>query len=86
VIKRYCLAFLCLQKTNLRNVFIFYCSWAEKNNYLYMSRTQFLRMCRDTGIMGPHLDAVALNIMFQKVRGHGSQRGCTGDGCTTAPH
>lgn len=48
-------------------MFIFYCSWSEKHNYLFMSRTQFLRMCRDTLLMGPRLDAVSLNLLFEKV-------------------
>jgi hypothetical protein len=48
-------------------VFIFYCSWAEKHNYLYMSRSQFLRCCRDTMLMGGDLDVVALSLLFDKV-------------------
>jgi hypothetical protein len=34
---------------------------------MYMSRTQFLRMCRDTMLMGPKMDAVSLNLLFEKV-------------------
>ena len=34
---------------------------------MYMSRTQFLRMCRDTLLMGPMMDAVTLNLLFEKV-------------------
>jgi hypothetical protein len=57
------------QRQQLRDVFIFYCQWSEKHNYMYMSRTQFLRMCRDTMLMGPQMDAVALNLLFEKVSG-----------------
>lgn len=55
------------QKLALRDVFMFYCRWLDKTNYIYMSRTQFLRMCRDACLMGPSLDAVALTLLFEKV-------------------
>jgi len=35
---------------------------------MYMSRTQFLKMCRDTLLMGAQMDAAALNLLFEKVR------------------
>jgi len=56
------------QRQCLREIFIYYCQWSDKHNYMYMSRTQFLKMCRDTLLMGAQMDAAALNLLFEKVR------------------
>ncbi|KAL6754776.1 hypothetical protein V8C86DRAFT_287401 [Haematococcus lacustris] len=50
----------------LREVFMFYTSWAEKHNFLYLSRSQFLRFCRDTLIMRGELDSVSLSLVYDK--------------------
>ncbi len=56
------------QRRALREVFIFYCGWAEKSNYLYMSSSQFLRFCKDTYLMVGDMDATGLALIFEKVR------------------
>ncbi len=57
-----------LQRVALREVFIFYCGWAERHNYTYMSSSQFLRFCKDTLIMAGDLDATTLSLLFDKVK------------------
>ncbi|KAL6754782.1 hypothetical protein V8C86DRAFT_287978 [Haematococcus lacustris] len=54
------------QQHALREVFMFYTSWAEKHNFLYLSRSQFLRFCRDTLIMRGELDSVSLSLVYDK--------------------
>ncbi|GAX80142.1 hypothetical protein CEUSTIGMA_g7580.t1 [Chlamydomonas eustigma] len=58
------------QKQELRDTYVYYCGWSERQNYLYMSRTQFLRFCRDTRLMGDTFNVVELSILFEKVHVH----------------
>lgn len=58
-------------KLALRNVFIHYSNWPNEGGLsIQMSRTQFLRCCRDCRLMRPELTAVQLNILFEKVHQH----------------
>ena len=62
----------------LRDIFMFYCSWGEKSNYLTMSRSQFLRFARDCLLMGGEgLDATSLSLIFDRVS-HGLAQLCRG--------
>ena len=56
------------QKLALRDVFIYYASWGEKHNYMFMSRSQFIRFGRDAHLLGGQLDSVGLSLIFEKVR------------------
>jgi hypothetical protein len=62
-------------KLALRNVFIHYSNWPNEGGLsIQMSRTQFLRCCRDCHLMRPELTAVQLNILFEKVHQHSSAK------------
>eukprot|EP00195_Chlamydomonas_chlamydogama_P009027 CAMPEP_0202905200 /NCGR_PEP_ID=MMETSP1392-20130828/33035_1 /ASSEMBLY_ACC=CAM_ASM_000868 /TAXON_ID=225041 /ORGANISM="Chlamydomonas chlamydogama, Strain SAG 11-48b" /LENGTH=589 /DNA_ID=CAMNT_0049593179 /DNA_START=145 /DNA_END=1912 /DNA_ORIENTATION=+ len=68
------------QRAQLREVFMYYCAWADKGNYTRISRTQFLRCCRDAGLQGHEVDSVQLNLLYERavLEAQSSGSGATG--------
>ncbi|KAG1662988.1 hypothetical protein FOA52_000559 [Chlamydomonas sp. UWO 241] len=51
----------------LRDVYVHYCRFAQKDNILYMSRSQLLRCARDCRLLGNSMDDVALDLLFNTI-------------------
>lgn len=62
------------QKQQLREVFIKYCGWGDKQNFMFISRSQFIRFARDMGMCNEEIDALGLSGLFDKVRPRGAGR------------
>ncbi|MEW5312612.1 MAG: hypothetical protein WDW38_004235 [Sanguina aurantia] len=59
------------QKQRLRDVFIFYSSWGEKQNCMALKRSQFLQLARGTGLLSSQkLDSVSITALFTKMADH----------------
>jgi hypothetical protein len=56
-----------LLKDQLRPIFQHYASVGTKDNYTYLSRTQFLRFARDCGLVVDGDDRVAVDLVFDHV-------------------
>jgi hypothetical protein len=55
------------QKQQLREVFIKYCAWGDKQNFMFISRAQFIRFVRDMNMCNEDIDALGLSGLFDKV-------------------
>lgn len=65
------------QKQLLRDVFIRYCGWGDSQNFMFISRQQFIRFARDMGMCTAgveEVDALGLSGLFDKVRGQRAHR------------
>lgn len=57
-----------MQKQRLRDVFICYSSWGEKQNCMALKRGQFLQFARGTGLLSSRkLDSVTVTALFTRV-------------------
>ncbi|GFR43587.1 hypothetical protein Agub_g4684 [Astrephomene gubernaculifera] len=54
-------------KQQLREVFIRYCGWGDKQNFMFISRSQFIRFVRDMGMWNDEIDALGLSGLFDKI-------------------
>ncbi|EFJ51076.1 hypothetical protein VOLCADRAFT_103712 [Volvox carteri f. nagariensis] len=54
-------------KQQLREVFIRYCGWGDKQNFMFISRAQFIRFVRDMGMCNDEIDALGLSGLFDKI-------------------
>ncbi|KAG2445692.1 hypothetical protein HXX76_000300 [Chlamydomonas incerta] len=54
-------------KQQLREVFIKYCGWGDKQNFMFISRSQFIRFARDMGMCNEEIDALGLSGLFDKI-------------------
>ncbi|GIL47509.1 hypothetical protein Vafri_4310 [Volvox africanus] len=54
-------------KQHLREVFIRYCGWGDKQNFMFISRAQFIRFVRDMGMCNEEIDALGLSGLFDKI-------------------
>ncbi|GLC44073.1 hypothetical protein PLESTB_000932300 [Pleodorina starrii] len=54
-------------KQQLREVFIRYCGWGDSQNFMFISRAQFIRFVRDMGMCNDEIDALGLSGLFDKI-------------------
>lgn len=57
-----------LQKQRLRTIFLRYCAWCARTNFMFMDRSQWLRCARDAGLAAGHVDTTQLSLLYDKVR------------------
>lgn len=63
------------QENALRNVFVHYCGYLEKDNYTHMRRGQFLKFARDSNLCNDTMDLIEINLLFTKINSRSSAAG-----------